>query len=82
MLIAHRTRRTLKAGFTLIELLAVMLIIGILATFLVPQIPAASSISSVCSPLRRKGCCHIEGEPRCWYLSKSPQNQFREIPPK
>lgn len=47
MLIAHRTRRTLKAGFTLIELLAVMLIIGILATFLVPQIPAAIDRANV-----------------------------------
>jgi prepilin-type N-terminal cleavage/methylation domain-containing protein len=35
----RRPLATLRAGFTLIELLAVMLIIGILATFIVPKIP-------------------------------------------
>lgn len=33
--------RSLRAGFTLIELLAVILIIGVLATFLLPKIPEA-----------------------------------------
>ncbi|MEZ5976642.1 MAG: prepilin-type N-terminal cleavage/methylation domain-containing protein [Planctomycetota bacterium] len=33
-------RKTARAGFTLIELMAVILIIGILMGFLVPQIPA------------------------------------------
>ena len=32
-------RRSDQGGFTLIELLAVILIIGILATFLIPKIP-------------------------------------------
>lgn len=35
------TRRAARAGFTLIELLAVILIIGILMTFLLPKIPEA-----------------------------------------
>lgn len=41
------TTRAFRAGFTLIELLAVMLIIGILATFLVPQIPKAMDRANV-----------------------------------
>ncbi len=36
-----RRRASQKAGFTLIELLAVILIIGVLATFLLPKIPEA-----------------------------------------
>jgi len=36
-----RLRRAARAGFTLIELLAVIMIIGVLAYFLLPQIPAA-----------------------------------------
>ena len=39
MLLLNQTRRTAQAAFTLIELLAVVLIIGILATFLLPKIP-------------------------------------------
>lgn len=38
---ARVTRAALRAGFTLIELLAVILIIGILMTFLLPKIPEA-----------------------------------------
>ena len=37
----RKLESTLKAGFTLIELLAVILIIGILMTFLLPRIPEA-----------------------------------------
>ena len=40
-------RSSLRAGFTLIEMLAVMLIIGILMAFLVPQIPAAIDRTNV-----------------------------------
>lgn len=42
-----RLPRPSAAGFTLIELLAVMLIIGILAMFLVPQIPKAMDRANV-----------------------------------
>lgn len=41
------SRRSSAAGFTLIELLAVMLIIAILMTFLVPRIPAAFDRANV-----------------------------------
>jgi prepilin-type N-terminal cleavage/methylation domain-containing protein len=44
----HRSlRSTLRAGFTLIELLAVILIIGILMTFLLPKIPEAIDAARV-----------------------------------
>lgn len=42
-----RISRSARAGFTLIELLAVMLILGILATFLLPQIPKAMDRANV-----------------------------------
>lgn len=40
-------RRAVRAGFTLIELLAVILIIGILMTFLLPKIPEAIDAARV-----------------------------------
>lgn len=40
-------RRTARKGFTLIELLAVILIIGILMTFLLPRIPEAIDAAKV-----------------------------------
>lgn len=43
----HTLRRTARAGFTLIELLAVILIIGVLATFLLPKIPEAIDSAEV-----------------------------------
>ena len=44
---SHRPRPSRRAAFTLIELLAAMLIIGILATFLIPQIPKAMDRANV-----------------------------------
>jgi len=47
MPILRPIRRSLRAGFTLIELLAVILIIGILMTFLLPKIPEAIDAARV-----------------------------------
>lgn len=44
---ARKLGRALKRGFTLIELLAVILIISILMTFLLPKIPAAIDAAEV-----------------------------------
>lgn len=44
---ARKLGRALKCGFTLIELLAVILIISILMTFLLPKIPAAIDAAEV-----------------------------------
>lgn len=66
MLRPSMPRRTVRAGFTLIELLAVMLIIGILATFLVPQIPKAMDRARVTAC--RKNLMTI-GEGMVSYLS-------------
>lgn len=43
----QQTARLARAGFTLIELLAVILIIGILMTFLLPRIPEAIDAARV-----------------------------------
>jgi prepilin-type N-terminal cleavage/methylation domain-containing protein len=45
--IDRTVRGSLRAGFTLIELLAVILIIGILMTFLLPKIPEAIDAARV-----------------------------------
>lgn len=47
ILVTRRALRTLRAGFTLIEILAVILIIGILMTFLLPRIPEAIDSAKV-----------------------------------
>ena len=48
-LVPLRASRTRRAGFTLIEILAVILIIGILMTFLLPRIPEAIDAAKVTS---------------------------------
>lgn len=46
-ILLQTARRTARKGFTLIELLAVILIIGILMTFLLPRIPEAIDAARV-----------------------------------
>lgn len=45
--VIRRTAAAVRAGFTLIELLAVILIISILMTFLIPKIPEAIDVANV-----------------------------------
>ena len=47
MRLRHLPGRALRAGFTLVELLAVMLILGILMSFLVPKIPEALEAAKI-----------------------------------
>jgi prepilin-type N-terminal cleavage/methylation domain-containing protein len=50
-----RFRQAARAGFTLIELLAVIMIIGVLAYFLLPQIPAAFDRAEVVACTKNLG---------------------------
>lgn len=71
MTIRARAPRSPAAGFTLIELLAVMLIIAILMTFLVPRIPAAfdrANVTACKANLRDigQGLMEFHGKYRKW----------------
>jgi prepilin-type N-terminal cleavage/methylation domain-containing protein/prepilin-type processing-associated H-X9-DG protein len=67
-------RRSARAGFTLIELLAVILIIGVLATFLLPKIPEAIDAAEV------TGCRKNMTEIHTGLLSY--KTKFKRLPKK